>query len=238
MKTFYNDMKKIIKKYRDGKCTVREQMLVRIGIGLVLAMGLYILDATMGFIVWIYPYIDSITFVVGVGVMLYTLTYIFWYMEIWSYGGVESDARKNYPYIQNAVFIVVSDIYTALKVIKPPSKNAVASIGQKTFNRGEKVVYQFDLLLKDASEMINVDDVKEILQNELVRKSEEGFDGIVFDAKGFPYLCVDSVLKNGSYLQVQIIVFWNEEERNHYEEEKEKRQVVDWNTVEIEDEVF
>ncbi len=66
---------------------------------------------------------------------------------------------------------------------KTLSKSAVASIGQKTFNKGKEVIYQFDLVLKDASEMIHVDDAKEILQNELVRKSEEGFDGITFDTK-------------------------------------------------------
>lgn len=43
--------------------------------------------------------------------------------------------------------MVVSDIYSALGVMKPLSKSAVLSIGQKTFNRGNWIIYQYDLLL-------------------------------------------------------------------------------------------
>lgn len=94
------------------------------------------------------------------------------------------------------------------------------------------------MLLSDSSDAIDVNDAKAILQNELVRKSTEGFDGIIFDASGFPYLQVDSIVKDGSYLQVQMIVLWNEAEKNNYEKEQEQKRTAQSNITEIEDEVF
>lgn len=172
------------------------------------------------------------------GVVIYEGAYILWYLEIWAYGGVKNDLRKYYPYIQNAVFMVVTDIYTALGVMKPLSKSAVASIGQKTFNKGNWVIYQYKLLLSNSGNAIDVKDAKEILQNELVRKSEEGFDGITFDANGCPYLQVDSVLVDGSYMQVQIVVLWNEAEKSNYEGEQEQKRIARINTPVVDDEVF
>lgn len=123
-------IKEIFKKYRDGKCTVKEQMCIRISICLLAVIMLCVLSDIMDFVVWIYPYMESITFIAAVGVVIYEGAYILWYLEIWAYGGVKNDLRKYYPYIQNAVFMVVTDIYTALGVMKPLSKSAVASIGQ------------------------------------------------------------------------------------------------------------
>lgn len=199
---------------------------------------LCILGAVMDFIVWIYPHMENILFISAVGLLLYESGYLLWYFEIWAYGGVENDFKKYYPYIQNAIFTVVTDIYTALGVIKPPSKSAVASIGQKTFVKGNWVIYQYNLLLSDSGDTVNVDDVKQILQNELVRKSEEGFDGITFDADGYPYLQVDSVLIDGSYLQIQIVVLWNEVQKNTYEAEQEQKWSVCSDVVMVDDEVF
>ena len=62
--------------------------------------------------------------------------------------------------------------------------------------------------------------------------------GIIFDASGFPYLQVDSIVKDGSYLQVQMIVLWNEAEKNNYEKEQEQKRTAQSNITEIEDEVF
>lgn len=231
-------IKEIFKKYRDGKCTVKEQMCIRISICLLAVIMLCVLSDIMDFVVWIYPYMESITFIAAVGVVIYEGAYILWYLEIWAYGGVKNDLRKYYPYIQNAVFMVVTDIYTALGVMKPLSKSAVASIGQKTFNKGNWVIYQYNLLLSNSGNAIDVKDAKEILQNELVRKSEEGFDGITFDVNGYPYLQVDSVLVDGSYMQVQIVVLWNEAEKSNYEGEQEQKRTARINTPVVDDEVF
>lgn len=231
-------IKELFKKYRDGKCTVKEQMCIRISICLLAVIMLCVLSDIMDFVVWIYPYMESITFIAAVGVVIYEGAYILWYLEIWAYGGVKNDLRKYYPYIQNAVFMVVTDIYTALGVMKPLSKSAVASIGQKTFNKGNWVIYQYNLLLSNSGNAIDVKDAKEILQNELVRKSEEGFDGITFDVNGYPYLQVDSVLVDGSYMQVQIVVLWNEAEKSNYEGEQEQKRTAHINTPVVDDEVF
>lgn len=231
-------IKEMLKKYKDGKCTVKEQMWVRIFICLFAVLVLCILGAVMDFIVWIYPHMENILFISVLGLLLYEGGYLLWYFEIWAYGGVENNFKKYYPYIQNAIFTVVTDIYTALGVIKPPSKSAVASIGQKTFVKGNWVIYQYNILLSDSSDAIDVNDAKEILQNELVRKSEEGFDGIIFDENGFPYLQVDSVLIDGSYLQIQIVVLWNEAQKNVYEMEQEQKQSVRSDVVMVDDEVF
>lgn len=231
-------IKEIFKKYRDGKCTVKEQMCIRISICLLAVIMLCVLSDIMDFVVWIYPYMESITFIAAVGVVIYEGAYILWYLEIWAYGGVKNDLRKYYPYIQNAVFMVVTDIYTALGVMKPLSKSAVASIGQKTFNKGNWVIYQYNLLLSNSGNAIDVKDAKEILQNELVRKSEEGFDGITFDVNGYPYLQVDSVLVDGSYMQMQIVVLWNEAEKSNYEGEQEQKRTARINTPVVDDEVF
>lgn len=231
-------IKEIFKKYRDGKCTVKEQMCIRISICLLAVIILCVLSDIMDFVVWIYPYMESITFIAAVGAVIYEGAYILWYLEIWAYGGVKNDLRKYYPYIQNAVFMVVTDIYTALGVMKPLSKSAVASIGQKTFNKGNWVIYQYNLLLSNSGNAIDVKDAKEILQNELVRKSEEGFDGITFDVNGYPYLQVDSVLVDGSYMQVQIVVLWNEAEKSNYEGEQEQKRTARINTPVVDDEVF
>lgn len=231
-------IKEIFKKYRDGKCTVKEQMCIRISICLLAVIMLCVLSDIMDFVVWIYPYMESITFIAAVGAVIYEGAYILWYLEIWAYGGVKNDLRKYYPYIQNAVFMVVTDIYTALGVMKPLSKSAVASIGQKTFNKGNWVIYQYNLLLSNSGNAIDVKDAKEILQNELVRKSEEGFDGITFDVNGYPYLQVDSVLVDGSYMQVQIVVLWNEAEKSNYEGEQEQKRTARINTPVVDDEVF
>lgn len=232
------DLKSLIKRYRDKQCTVKEQMLVRIGICLAGVVFLIVFDAIVDLLVWIYPYLDSIILIATVGLVAYEGLYLLWYFQIWVYGGVENDARKNYPYIQNAIFMVASDVYYALGVVKPQSKSAVMSNGQKTFSRGNWTIYQFDLLLKNSDEEINVDDTKEILQKELVRKSTDGFDGITFDANGFPYMQVDSVLVDGTYLQVQVIVFWNEVDKNNYENEQEQKLAKHQNNVSIHDEVF
>lgn len=231
-------IKELFKKYRGGKCTVKEQMCIRISICLLAVIMLCVLSDIMDFVVWIYPYMESITFIAAVGVVIYEGAYILWYLEIWAYGGVKNDLRKYYPYIQNAVFMVVTDIYTALGVMKPLSKSAVASIGQKTFNKGNWVIYQYNLLLSNSGNAIDVKDAKEILQNELVRKSEEGFDGITFDVNGYPYLQVDSVLVDGSYMQVQIVVLWNEAEKSNYEGEQEQKRTAHINTPVVDDEVF
>lgn len=231
-------IKEILKKYKNGKCSVKEQMYIRIFIYLFAVLVLCILGAVMDFVVWIYPHMENILFISAVGLLLYEGGYLLWYFEIWAYGGVKNDFKKYYPYIQNAIFTVVTDIYTALGVIKPPSKSAVASIGQKTFVKGNWVIYQYNLLLSDSGDTVNVDDVKQILQNELIRKSEEGFDGIIFDENGFPYLQVDSVLIDGSYLQIQIVVLWNETQKNAYEMEQEQKQSVRSDVVMVNDEVF
>lgn len=231
-------IKEILKKYKNGKCSVKEQMYIRIFICLFAVLVLCILGAVMDFVVWIYPHMENILFISAVGLLLYEGGYLLWYFEIWAYGGVENDFKKYYPYIQNAIFTVVTDIYTALGVIKPPSKSAVSSIGQKTFVKGNWVSYQYNMLLSDSSNTVNVDDIKEILQYELIRKSEEGFDGIIFDGYGYPYLQVDSVLIDGSYLQVQIVVLWNEAQKNAYEAEQEQKRSVRSDVVMVDDEVF
>lgn len=231
-------IKEMFKKYRDGKCTVKEQMLIRISIGLFAVLALCILSAVIDFLVWIYPHMESIIFLATISVVIYEGAYILWYLEIWAYGGVKNDLKKYYPYIQNAIYMVVTDIYTALGVMKPLSKSAVASIGQKTFNKGNWVIYQYNLLLSGSGDAIDVEDAKEILQNELIRKSEEGFDGIIFDVNGYPYLQVDSVLVDGSYMQVQIVVLWNEAEKSNYEGEQEQKRTARSNTTMVDDEVF
>ncbi len=68
--------------------------MVRIGICVVFVTVLCCLSAIMDFIVWIYPYMDSITFLDTMGVIIYEGAYILWYMEVWAYGGVDFDARK------------------------------------------------------------------------------------------------------------------------------------------------
>lgn len=233
-----NYIKLLLKKYKNKQCTVKEQMLVRIGICLACVVFLIVFDAIVDLLVWIYPYLDSIILIATVGVVVYQVLYVFLYFQVWAYGGVENGARKNYPYIQNALYMVVCDIYSALGVVKPQSKSAVMSNGQKTFSRGNWTIYQYNLLLKNSDEEINVADAKEILQKELVRKSTDGFDGITFDANGFPYLQVDSVLVDGAYLQVQMVVFWNEVDKNNYENEQEQKLTKHQNNVSIQDEVF
>lgn len=233
-----NRIKEMLKKYKDGKCTVKEQMLIRICTCLFAVLMLCALSDIMDFVVWIYPHMESITFLATIGVVIYEGVYILWYLYIWAYGGVNNNLKQYYPYIQNAIFTVATDIHSALGVVKPPSKSAVSSIGQKTFARGNWVIYQYNMLLMDSRDAIDVNDAKEILQNELIRKSEEGFDGITFDACGFPYLQVDSVLIDGSYMQVQIVVLWNEAEKSNYEGEQEQKRTARLNTPVVDDEVF
>lgn len=231
-------LKELLEKYKNKQCTVKEQMFVRMGIFLAGVLSLVVIDAIADLIVWIYPYLDSIIFIATVGLVAYEGLYLLWYFQLWAYGGVSLDTRKFYPYIQNAIFMVVTDIHTALGVIKPSSKSAVSSIGQKTFVKGKWVIYQYNMLLSDSSDAIDVNDAKEILQNELIRKSEEGFDGITFDVNGYPYLQVDSVLVDGSYLQVQVIVLWNEAQKSTYEAVQEQKQSIHDNAEIVEDEVF
>ncbi|WP_419023680.1 hypothetical protein [Holdemanella sp.] len=231
-------LKGLIRKYKNNECTVKERMFARMIITLALVMALVIFDATADLIVLIYPYLDLITMLSVIGLLIFYVVYLLWYFQLWAYGGADLDTRKYYPFIENAIFLVVSDIYYVLGVVKPSSKSAVSSIGQKTFSKGNWVIYQFNMLLSDSSDAIDVNDAKAILQNELVRKSTEGFDGIIFDASGFPYLQVDSIVKDGSYLQVQMIVLWNEAEKNNYEKEQEQKRTAQSNITEIEDEVF
>ncbi len=231
-------LKELLEKYKNKQCTVKEQMFVRMGIFLAGVLSLVVIDAIADLIVWIYPYLDSIIFIATVGLVAYEGLYLLWYFQLWAYGGASLDTRKFYPYIQNAIFMVVTDIHTALGVIKPSSKSAVSSIGQKTFVKGKWVIYQYNMLLSDSSDAIDVNDAKEILQNELIRKSEEGFDGITFDVNGYPYLQVDSVLVDGSYLQVQVIVLWNEAQKSTYEAVQEQKQSIHDNAEIVEDEVF
>lgn len=231
-------LKVLLKKYKNKQCTVKEQMLVRMGIFLTSVLTLVVFDAIANLIVWIRPYLDSIIFIASVGLVAYEGLYLLWYVQLWAYGGVSLDTRRFYPYIQNAIFMVFTDIYTSLGVMKPSSKSAVSSIGQKTFVKGNWVIYQYNMLLLDSSDEIDVNDAKEILQNELIRKSEDGFDGISFDINGYPYLQVDSVLVDGSYLQVQMVILWNEAQKNTYEAEQEQKQGIHSNCVTVDDEVF
>lgn len=232
-----NRIKKVLKKYKDGKCTVKEQMLIRICMCLFVVLVLCILSAVMDFLVWFYPYKDTIIFLATIGVTIYEVAYILWYLYIWAYGDVDNNLKQYYPYIQNAIFMVVTDIHTALGVMKPSSKSAISSIGQKTFVKGNWVIYQYNMLLSDSNDVLDVNDAKEILQNELRRKSEEGFDGITF-VNGYPLLQVDSVLVDGSYLQVQVVVLWNEAQKNTYEAEREQTQKIRSDVVKVDDEVF
>ena len=231
-------IKEIFEKYKEGKCTVKEQIGIRVTVCLMAILLLATVGTVTDFFVWFLPYIEMVICILALLLVVYEGGYLLWYLQIWAYGGVENNARKYYPYIQNAIFMVVSDIYTALGVMKPSGKSAVLSIGQKTFNKGKWVIYQYNLLLSDSGDAIDVDDVKEVLQNELVRKSEEGFDGITFDVNGFPYFQVDSVLVDGTYLQVQLVVLWNEADRKSYEEEQEQKRTAQINTIVVEDEVF
>ena len=231
-------VKEILERYRDKRGTTKEQVLVRLVICLLAVLLLATISPILDFLVWLQPYAEMIVYASALLLAVYEGGYVLWYLEIWAYGGVDNNLKQYYPYIQNAIFLVVSDIYTALGVIKPSSKSAVSSIGQKTFNKGKWVIYQYNMLLSNSSEVIDVDDAKEVLQNELVRKSEEGFDGITFDVNGFPYLQVDSVLVDGTYLQVQIIVLWNEVDRNSYEDEREQKRIAQTNTNVVEDKVF
>ena len=231
-------IREIVEKYKDGKSTIKEQMFVRLTICLLAVLLFMTISTMLDFLVWLRPYVEIVIYVCALVLAVYEGGYILWYLEIWSYGGVSIDTRKYYPYIQNAIFMVVTDVYAALGVMKPPSKSAVASIEQKTFIKGNWVIYQYNLLLLGSGDAIDVKDAKEILQNELVRKSEEGFDGITFNENGYPYLQVDSVLIDGSYMQVQIVVLWNEAEKSNYEGEKEQKRTAQLNTTVIDDEVF
>lgn len=231
-------LKELLEKYKNKQCTVKEQMFVRMGIFLAGVLSLVVIDAIADLIVWIYPYLDSIIFIATVGLVAYEGLYLLWYFQLWAYGGVSLDTRKFYPYIQNAIFMVVSDVYMALGVVKPQSKSAVMSIGQKTFTRGNWDIYQFNLILNNSNDTINVDIAKEVLQNELFRKSTDGFDGISFDTNGFPFLQVDSVLLDGAYMQVQVIILWNEVDKNNYDNEQEQRLDKQHDNALIEDEVF
>lgn len=49
---------------------------------------------------------------------------------------------------------------------------------------------------------------------------------------------MDSVLVNGAYLQVQIIVFWNEIEKTIMKKRKKKNRLYTSNTMVVDDEVF
>lgn len=231
-------VKEILERYRDKKGTLKEQILVRLVICLLAVLLLATISPILDFLVWLRPYAEMVVYASALLLAVYEGGCILWYLEIWAYGGVENDLKKYYPYIQNAIFTVVTDVYTALGVIKPPSKSAVSSIGKKTFVKGNWIIYQYNLLLSDSSDTVNVDDIKQILQNELIRKSEEGFDGIIFDENGFPYLQVDSVLIDGSYLQIQIVVLWNEAQKNAYEMEQEQKQSVRSDVVMVDDKVF
>lgn len=231
-------IREFVEKYKDGKSTIKEQIFVRLTICLLAVLVLMSISTILDFLVWLRPSVEMVIYVCALLLAVYEGGYILWYLEIWAYGGVENDLKKYYPYIQNAIFMVVTDVYTALGVVKPPSKSAVSSIGQKTFVKGNWVIYQYNMLLSDSNDAIDVNDVKEILQNELRRKSEEGFDGITFDVNGYPYLQVDSVLVDGSYLQVQMVILWNEAQKNTYETEQEQKQVMHSDIVMVDDEVF
>ena len=231
-------IKEFFEKYKDGKSTIKEQISVRLIICLSAVLLFMTISTMLDFLAWLLPYVEMVICVCSLLLAIYEGGCILWCLEIWAYGGVSIDARKYYPYIQNAIFVVVTDIYTALGVMKPSSKSAVASIGQKTFNKGNWVIYQYNLLLSGSGNAIDVKDAKEILQNELVRKSEEGFDGITFDINGYPYLQVDSVLVDGSYMQVQMVVLLNEAEKSNYEGEQEQKRTARSNTPVVDDEVF
>ncbi len=230
--------KEILERYRDKKGTMKEQIIVRLVICLLAVLLFATISPILDFLVWICPYVEMVVYASALLLAVYEGGYVLWYLEIWAYGGVDNNLKQYYPYIQNAIFMVVTDIHTALGIIKPSSKSAVSSIGQKTFVKGNWVIYQYNILLSDSSDEIDVNGAKEILQNELIRKSEEGFDGITFDVNGYPYLQVDSVLVDGSYLQVQVIVLWNETQKSSYEAEQEQKQSIHANDEMVEDEVF
>lgn len=231
-------VKEILERYRDKRGTMKEQVLVRLVICLLAVLLLVMISPILDFLIWLRPYVEIIVYAWALLLAVYEGGCILWYLEVWVYGGVDNNLKQYYPDIQNAIFMVVTDIHTALGVMKPSSKSAVSSIGQKTFVKGNWVIYQYNMLLLDSSDEIDVNDAKEILQNELIRKSEEGFDGINFDINGYPYLQVDSVLVDGSYLQVQMVILWNEAQKNTYEAEQEQKQGIHSNCVTVDDEVF
>ncbi len=231
-------VKEILERYRDKRGTMKEQVLVRLVICLLAVLLLVMISPILDFLIWLRPYVEIIVYAWALLLAVYEGGCILWYLEVWVYGGVDNNLKQYYPYIQNAIFMVVTDIHTALGVMKPSSKSAVSSIGQKTFVKGNWIIYQYNMLLLDSSDEIDVNDAKEILQNELIRKSEEGFDGINFDINGYPYLQVDSVLVDGSYLQVQMVILWNEAQKNTYEAEQEQKQGIHSNCVTVDDEVF
>lgn len=235
-------MKKIIKdiysKYKAGKLSVNEQVAVRLAICLLAVMFVVLLDTVMDFLVWIYPIMDYIVYVAVAILVIWNIINLYWYFYIWAYGDSGNDGKSNYPYILNAVFVVITDIYSAIGVMQPMKKSSVIANGQKTFNKGNWIVYRFNVLVDNVNNMPEEKDIIEILQNELIRKSKDGFEGICFDNKGFPYLQVENTVLDGAYLQIQIIVFWNEAEKKAYETELENKEKQENNTENVEDVVF
>lgn len=233
-----SEINNLIKKWKTGTCTIREKLLLCLLLCLVTVCAIEIRGTFIKICLFINPYIEPV-FNLAVTILgICELACLIWYFEMWIYGGVKVDARKFYPCVQNAVFLVASDVYTALGIVKPKKRSAVASISQKVFYRGTWVVYQCHLLLQNPSDEVNTDDIKSIIQNELVRKSVDGFEGIEFDEYGYPYLKVDSIAVDGSYLVVQIVVFWNQEEEKKYEIEKENKETRKQANHAVEDEVF
>lgn len=118
-------VKEILERYRDKKGTMKEQILVRLVICLLSVLLLATISPILDFLVWIRPYAEIVVYVSALLLAVYEGGYVLWYLEIWAYGGVDNNLKQYYPYIQNAIFVVVADIYTALGVMKPSSKSAV-----------------------------------------------------------------------------------------------------------------
>lgn len=147
----------------------------------------------------------------------------------------ETATQVYYPVMQNIVYELLLANYALFHAAKPTSVSSVLASGSRISETANGYVYNYEILLTATTNLLDEMQAAEILQKELFKKSFDGFPGVTF-CNGYPIICVHEVLYANNYMQIRLIVLWNDNDQqryNAYLDQKRQKQFVDTN-----DEVF
>lgn len=140
-----------------------------------------------------------------------------------------------YPVMQNIVYELLLVNYALFHAAKPTSATSVLASGSRISETVNGYVYNYEILLTTTANLLDEMQAAEILQKELFKKSFDGFPGVTF-CNGYPIICVHEVLYANNYMQIRLIVLWNDNDQqryNAYLEQKRQKQ-----SCNIEDDFF
>lgn len=125
-------------------------------------------------------------------------------------------AESYYSIIQNVLFELINSLYAPLNLTKPNSTSELLTTGDKVTESAFGFVYNYELLLASTSNVLEESHVSEILKKELIKKSSDGFQGIIFN-NGFPVITPHEILYINGYMHIRLIVLWDQSALANYQ---------------------